>query len=137
MWIYNRESIRRALPMREAIDVVKKAFVQLSAGRATVPNRIQIEVAEHNGTTLIMPGYLKDDQQMAVKIVSVFQDNPTKGLHSINAIVVVVDPQTGLCSSILDGSFLTALRTGAAAGVATELLARQTATTAAIFISTT
>ncbi len=133
MWIYNRESIRKALPMRKAIDVVKQAFIQLSADRATVPNRIQIEVAEHNGTTLIMPGYLRDDQQMAVKIVSMFQDNPSKGLPSINAVVLVVDPKTGQCSSILNGSSLTALRTGAAAGVATEFLARKTAATAAIF----
>lgn len=133
MQVYSREDIRKALPMRDAIEVVKKAFVQLSAGRATVPNRIQIEVPEHNGTTLIMPGYLKDDQQMAVKIVSVFPDNPSMGLPSIDALVVVVDPKTGVCSSILEGSTLTALRAGAATGAATELLARQDASTAAIF----
>jgi ornithine cyclodeaminase/alanine dehydrogenase-like protein (mu-crystallin family) len=113
--------------------VIKRAFVQLSTGKANVPTRIQIDVPKYNGTTLFMPGYLEEDQQMAVKIVSVFRDNTARGLPSINALVVVIDPQTGLCSSILDGTALTALRTGAAAGAATDLLARQDAGTAAIF----
>ena len=99
----------------------------LSGGRAVVPPRIQLDVPEHGGTILIMPGYLPDRGQMAVKIVSVFGDNPERGLPVINALVVVVDSETGRPACVLDGTTLTALRTGAAAGAATELLAREDA----------
>ncbi len=70
---------------------------------------------------------------MAVKIVSVFNDNPAKELPLIHALVVVVDATTGEPAAMMDGTYLTALRTGAASGAATDLLARQDARTAAIF----
>jgi ornithine cyclodeaminase/alanine dehydrogenase-like protein (mu-crystallin family) len=80
-----------------------------------------------------MPAYLATDDQMAVKIVSVFNDNPAQGLPLIYALVVVVDAETGRPSAVMDGGYLTALRTGAASGAATDLLARSDARTAAIF----
>jgi ornithine cyclodeaminase/alanine dehydrogenase-like protein (mu-crystallin family) len=79
-----------------------------------------------------MPAYLADDDQMAVKIVSVFNDNPTKGLPLIHALVVVVDAATGIPKAVMDGTYLTALRTGAVSGAATDLLARSDARFAAI-----
>ncbi|HID88469.1 MAG TPA: hypothetical protein EYP52_01970, partial [Anaerolineae bacterium] len=83
--------------------------------------------------TLFMPGYLAEDDRMAVKIVSVFNDNPAKGLPLIHALVVVVDAETGAPTAVMDGTYLTALRTGAASGAATDLLAREDARVAAIF----
>jgi ornithine cyclodeaminase len=70
---------------------------------------------------------------MAAKIVSVFPENPERGLPLIHAVVVVVDAETGRPVALMDGTFLTALRTGAASGVATDLLARPDARIAAIF----
>ncbi|MBE9508675.1 MAG: hypothetical protein IMY86_11575, partial [Chloroflexi bacterium] len=133
MRVLSHEDVRRALPMRQAIEAVKRAFVQLSTGQADVPLRVPLEVGRHNGVTLFMPAYLSADDQMAVKIVSVFNDNPAKGLPLIHALVVVVDATTGEPAAVMDGTYLTALRTGAASGAATELLARQDAHTAAIF----
>jgi ornithine cyclodeaminase/alanine dehydrogenase-like protein (mu-crystallin family) len=80
-----------------------------------------------------MPAYLSVDDQMALKIVSVYDDNPNRGLPLIHALVVVVDAKTGAPAAILDGTYLTALRTGAASGAATEVLARPDARVAAIF----
>jgi alanine dehydrogenase len=131
--ILSNQDIRRALPMHQAIETMKRAFAQLSTGQADVPLRAVLDVPRHNGVTLVMPGYLATDDQMAVKVVSVFNDNPTTGLPLIHALVVVVDATTGAPAAVLDGTYLTALRTGAASGAATDLLARQDACTAAIF----
>jgi ornithine cyclodeaminase/alanine dehydrogenase-like protein (mu-crystallin family) len=131
--VLSADDIRRALPMPRAVEIVKKAFIELSGGRAVVPPRIQLDVPEKKGTTLVMPGYLPQAKQMAVKIVSVFSDNPARGLPVINALVIVMDAETGLPACIMDGTALTALRTGAASGAATDLLARENARTAGVF----
>ncbi len=119
--------------MGEAIEAVGAAFAQLSAGRADVPLRTSLDVSQHNGVTLFMPAYLVDDDAMAMKIVSVFNDNPSQGLPLIHALVVVVDAETGAPEAVMDGTYLTALRTGAASGAATDVMARHDAHVAAIF----
>jgi alanine dehydrogenase len=131
--ILSSKDIRQALSMRQAIEAMKRAFAQLSSGQADVPLRTVLDVPRQNGITLFMPGYLAADEQMAVKVVSVFNDNPARGLPLIHALVVVVDATTGAPVAVMDGTYLTALRTGAASGAATDLLARQDARTAAIF----
>jgi alanine dehydrogenase len=133
MRILSREHVRQALPMRPAIEAMKGAFAQLSTGQADVPLRVALQVPRHNGVTLFMPGYLSADDRMAVKIVSVFNDNPARGLPLIHALVVVVDAATGEPVAVMDGTYLTALRTGAASGAATDLLARQDAHTVVVF----
>jgi ornithine cyclodeaminase/alanine dehydrogenase-like protein (mu-crystallin family) len=127
------DDVRRALPMAQAVDAMKHAFAQLSSGRAEVPVRLSIEVKAHNGVALFMPAYLADDDQMAIKIVSVYNDNPAQGLPLIHALVVVIDATTGIPRAAMDGTYLTALRTGAVSGAATDLLARPEIRTAAIF----
>ncbi len=131
--ILSCEDVRRALPMRQAIEAMKRAFAQLSTGQADVPLRVPLEVDRHNGVTLFMPAYLADDDQMAIKIVSVFNDNPAQGLPLIHALVVVVDATTGRPAAVMDGTYLTALRTGAASGAATDLLAREETHVVAVF----
>ena len=119
--------------MSEAVDIVEQAFCALSDGSAYVPNRIQIEVPDQNGTTLFMPGYVKTMGEMAIKVVSVYPDNPTLGIPCINALVMLLDTKTGRVKAILDGTVLTGLRTGAAGGVGTKLLARRDAESFAVF----
>lgn len=131
--ILSHSDVRRALPMREAVEAMKRAFAQLSTGQADVPLRTPIHVPRHNGLTLFMPAYLAADDQMAVKIVSVFNDNPARGLPLIHALVVVVDAETGQPVAVMEGGSLTALRTGAASGAATDLLSRPDAAIAAVF----
>ncbi len=133
MMIFTGEDVRKALPMAEAVDIVEQAFAALSEGAAYAPNRIQIEVPEHNGTTLFMPGFLRTKSEMAMKVVSVYPDNPAAGIPSINALLMLLDTKTGKVKAILDGTVLTGLRTGAAGGVGTRLLAREDAESLAIF----
>jgi ornithine cyclodeaminase/alanine dehydrogenase len=80
-----------------------------------------------------MPGYLEDEKAMAAKVVSVFPENHRLNMPAIHAIVVVVDVENGRPLCLLDGTTLTALRTGAASGLATALLAREDAETVTIF----
>lgn len=118
--------------MEQAIETVKTAFAQLSKGKARVPIRTQLGVPLHDGVTLFMPAYLEQTDQLGMKMVSVFSGNIAQGLPTINAMVVLVDAETGLPNAIIDGTYLTALRTGAASGAATDLLARKDARAVAV-----
>ncbi len=131
--LLSAEEVRKALPMAEAIEIVKGAFAQLSTGKANVPLRTQLPVEKHEGVTLFMPAYLSESDALGAKVVSVFPRNLEKGLPTIFAVVIVVDSETGCPVALMDGTYLTALRTGAASGAATDLLARKDAKVAAIF----
>jgi len=124
--------VRRAITMAEAIQAVKDAYIQLSAGKAIVPLRTPVPVDRRGGVTLFMPAYLAESDALGAKIVSVFPKNLERGLPTIHAVVLVVDAETGQPTAIMDGTYLTALRTGAASGVATDLLARPDARVVAI-----
>jgi alanine dehydrogenase len=124
---FNADDIRRALPMPAAIDAMRAAFRALGQGRVTMPVRLPINTP--NGVTLFMPAYIDDSPdggagQLGQKIVSVYAGNRDKGLPVIHAIVTVVDAVTGAPKALLDGTYLTALRTGAVSGLATDLLAQ-------------
>ena len=129
----SREDVERALTVKDAIPLVREAFVQLSSKRACVPLRTRIDVTERHGTVLYMPAYFPAREILAVKVVSLFKDNPAAGLPLIHALVVVNDARTGRPLAVMDGEALTAIRTAAASGLATELLARREAEVAAIF----
>jgi ornithine cyclodeaminase len=130
--IISKKEVKSAITMAQAIETVKSAFAQLSKGHARVPVRTQLGVPFHDGVALFMPAYLEDTDELGMKMVSVFSGNIEQGLPIINALVALIDPVTGLPLAILDGTYLTALRTGAASGAATELLARPDAETVAI-----
>lgn len=124
--------VQRALPMTEAIAAMRTAFTQLASGAAEMPVRSHIDVPEHDGTALFMPCYASCFRNLGVKVVNVFGANPAKGLPRIHALVCLFDSVTGVPRAVLDGTSLTALRTGAASGLATDLLARPNASTVAI-----
>lgn len=118
--------------MAAAVAAMKKAFAALSAGEAQVPARTVVQVPEAGGVVLVMPGYLPGEG-LATKLVSVFPGNRQRGRPALHGLVVVLDPETGEPAAVVDGTFLTAWRTGAATGAATDLLARRDARTAALF----
>lgn len=119
--------------MHEAIEAMKEAYRQLSAGMASVPLRTRIEVTDREGVALFMPALLHTTGDLAVKIVSVFPKNVQRELPTIHAVVVAIDPDTGRPLALIEGGSLTAIRTGAASGAATDLLARSGARRVAIF----
>lgn len=123
--------VRAALSMPAAIETVKRAFAQFSADRTTVPLRSRLHTPD--GVTLLMPAFLHDSGDFAIKIVSVYGDNPKRGLPTVTATVFCLDPKTGLPLAIMDGDALTALRTGAAGVLAASLLAREDAEVVTLF----
>ncbi len=120
-----------ALSMAEAIGAMKYAFAQLSTGRAEAPVRTHIPIGSEDAT-LVMPAFLADSGDLAVKVVSVFPQNNQLGLPTIHALVLALDAETGKPAALLEGGSLTAIRTGAVSGAATDLLARPDARRAAI-----
>lgn len=130
--ILSSNDVRKALPMIEAIAGMKTAYAQLSTRQAVVPLRAHVDVNAHQGTSLIMPAYLMQTDDLAVKVVSVFPDNARRNEPIIYASVLVLDAETGRPLALLEGGALTAIRTGAGAGAATDLLARKTASVVAI-----
>jgi ornithine cyclodeaminase/alanine dehydrogenase-like protein (mu-crystallin family) len=131
MRVLSAAEVRRAVGLREVIDAVRAAYTEYSAGKAVIPLRVRID-AVSGGATLFMPGYSPGAEAMAVKVVSVFGKNLELGLPTLSALVVLTDGRTGFPLSVMEGGVITALRTGAASGVATDALARRDAHIAAI-----
>lgn len=131
--ILSQQDIKTSVDMPQAIAAVRMAFIQLSRGEARVPQRIQVPVETQQGTSLFMPAYLALSNVLGAKVVSVFPRNPARGLPTIHAVVIVLSAETGRPEAVMDGTSLTALRTGAASGLATDLMARPDARTAALF----
>ena len=129
--ILTASDIRAALSMPAAIDAVETAYSQLSAGKASMPLRSGVKT--DRGVTLVMPAHLHDSGDFAVKIVSVYPDNPKNNLPTVSATVLALDPATGVPLALMEGDALTALRTGAAGGVAARYLARKNASRVALF----
>ncbi|MEW6406369.1 MAG: hypothetical protein AB1649_31685 [Chloroflexota bacterium] len=135
MLILNAENVRKALPMDQAIQAMKQAYVALSSGKADVPLRIHLAIPPHEGLSLFMPAYVQTDdvEALAVKVVSLFPKNPARGLAFIQAAVIAFEADTGRALALLEGSTLTAIRTGAASGAAIDVLSRPNSRVAAIF----
>lgn len=129
--ILSADDVRQALPMSRAIEVMRSAFGQLSANQADVPLRTRLQTDK--GLLLFMPAFLRQSREIGFKMVSIWGDNPAKGLPAVVALAIVVDADTGQPRALLNGEMLTAIRTGAGGGLATDLLARSNASVAAVF----
>jgi ornithine cyclodeaminase/alanine dehydrogenase-like protein (mu-crystallin family) len=127
------EEVRRALPMSDAIAAIAEAFRQLSAGMAHTPDRLHLDTEDPAGTTLVMPVHLPVQGRIGVKVATLCNANREAGLPTLQALVIVLDDATGSPLAIMDGAALTAIRTGAASGAATRLLAREDSARVAIF----
>lgn len=129
--ILSAEDVRRALPMSRAIETMRSAFGQLSANQADLPLRTRLQTDQ--GLLLFMPAFLRQSREIGFKMVSIWGDNPAKGLPAVIALATVVDPDTGEPKALINGEMLTAIRTGAGGGLATDLLARSNASVVAVF----
>ena len=128
MLVLSRAEVRRLLDLDQLLDALERAFVELSAGRASVPPRIAAET--ERGLLAAMPGYA--DGILETKLVSVFAGNHEVGLPSHQATIALFDDATGKPLALMDGTEITAVRTGAASAVATRALARPDARVLAV-----
>jgi ornithine cyclodeaminase/alanine dehydrogenase-like protein (mu-crystallin family) len=124
------DAIRAAVPIADMLDAVEAAYRELAAGRDRSPIRSRVALDE--GDLLFMPGVREGGGGSSVKLVTVMPGNADRGLPTVQAVVVWFDAGTGRPLALIDGATLTAMRTGAASGVATRLLARRDARTLAM-----
>lgn len=127
------EQVKKLLPMNEAIELMKNAFIQITNETVTIPQRINLDMSDVNADSLIMPVYSFEEKKYGVKIVSLNRDNPSKNLPLIHALMILFDAENGKPIAILNSETLTAIRTGAASGLATRILSNTNSTVAAIF----
>lgn len=135
MLILTADDVRKALPMNEAIEAMKNAYASVSSGTAVVPLRTRLPIPDSEALSLFMPAFVNSENgnALAIKVVSLFPSNPARGLAYIQAAVLVFEADTGRAIALLEGSSLTAIRTGAAGGAAIDLLARPDSKIVAIF----
>lgn len=125
--------VRRALPMPEAVEVMREAFAQLARGEVTLPPRLRLDAQAEQGVALVMPCHSTGEKLFSLKFISLFGNNAQRGLPLIHSTLLLTDGATGRPLAVMDGASLTAIHTGATAALATELLARPEAATGAIF----
>lgn len=128
MLALSRSDLRQAVPMQDAVELMKIAFRELSAGRAESPVRAVVPIGDPNSMLLSMPGYVPAENAAGIKIVSFFGNNAGSDVPVIHALVYMIDANTGAPLGIMEGGYVTALRTGAVSGAATDLLARTNST---------
>ncbi|MGI6425690.1 MAG: ornithine cyclodeaminase family protein [Tepidanaerobacteraceae bacterium] len=132
MLILTREDLKKAITMEDAIDAIEIALKYFSTGKTKTPLRTVININEaKNEDIMSMPGYI-EDMGAAVKLLSVFPGNYELGKATISSIVAFFDDKTGEPLALMDGGYLTAMRTGAISGVATKYLARKDSSIVAV-----
>ncbi|MGW1998027.1 ornithine cyclodeaminase family protein [Embleya sp. NPDC001921] len=114
------------------IDALAAAMADLSAGRASAPERIAAVVPDRDAFLAAMPGHVPSSGALMSKLVSLFPHNAGTPLPTHQALIVVFDPKTGEPTALLDGTAITAVRTGACSALSARLLAREDATVLAI-----
>jgi len=131
MRVFDGEAIRAAVPMADLLDAVEGAFGDVAAGRDRSPVRTRVPLP--NGDLLLMTGLRDAGRGTAVKLVTVLPDNAARGLPTVQAVIAWFDGASGEPLAVLDGTTITGMRTGAASGVATRLLARPDASVLALY----
>jgi ornithine cyclodeaminase/alanine dehydrogenase-like protein (mu-crystallin family) len=130
---FTEADIRTKVSMTQAIALMKEAFVQLSSRKAVVPVRTVIPASHQEGRVLFMSSYSPAFDLFGLKMVSVFSKNAGIGLPVIQGNMLIMDGNNGKPLALMDAEYLTALRTGAASGLATDLLSRSDSEVLAVF----
>lgn len=125
MLLLSKRDIKEVFSMKEAVEADKEAFRLFSEGKSEVPLRTNIQVPKHDGSLLFMPSFVEELDAACLKVVNVFPKNIEQGLPTTPAQVLLIDASNGLVVSVLDGTYVTQLRTGAASGAAFDVLAKK------------
>lgn len=128
--ILAREDVKKLLDPEKLIDMLGRAMADLSAGRASMPERIAADVSEHGGRLFAMPAFVPSLGALESKLVTLFPNNRDRPTHQ--AVIVCFEPENGMPTALMDASYVTEVRTAAGSALATRLLARVDATTLAV-----
>jgi ornithine cyclodeaminase/alanine dehydrogenase len=132
--LLSKNDVKKVLSIEDTIEILEEAFSELSNANTEMPVRTQITVSENNGLALFMPAYLKSMRALGIKVVTTYKENPSKyNLPNIIGTITLLDEKTGVPLAIMDGGYLTAMRTGGVAGLASKHLARKDAKVHTLF----
>lgn len=123
MLVLSEKEVQSLIDIEELIETLEQAHIQFATGKAVMPVRQVVPLPQINGRITSMPAYLSDANALGMKVVTYFAENPKQGLPSILAAVSLYSPETGKLMALMDGSYVTAIRTACASAVATKALA--------------
>ncbi len=125
MLLLSESDIKTVFSMKDAIEADKEAFRLVVKNEVEIPLRTKISADEYEGCLLFMPAYSSKIDMASLKNVNIFPKNEKLGLPTAPAQVLLIDGKTGVIKAVLDGTYVTKLRTGAASGAAFDLLAKK------------
>ncbi|MFC2092121.1 alanine dehydrogenase [Elusimicrobiota bacterium] len=123
--ILDTTKIKKLIGMTEALKAVETAFKYYGQGKVSMPPKLYLDLKKYNGDFRAMPSYIEDINSCAIKWVNVHPDNTRKNLPTVMGILILSDPLNGFPLCIMDATYATALRTGAAGGIAAKYLAKK------------
>lgn len=125
MLLLSRKDIQKVFTIKDAIEADKYAFTLVVDGKCEAPLRTNIQAPKYDGCFLFMPAYVEEMDTASLKIINIFPHNIDNGKPSSPAQVLLIDGTTGIVTAVLDGTYVTQLRTGAASGAAFDVLAKK------------
>jgi alanine dehydrogenase len=123
MLLLSETQVQSLIDIDDLIATLEQAHIQYSTGKAVMPVRLVVPLPQIQGRITSMPGFLAKDRALGMKVVTYFQDNPTRGLPAILATIMLFNAETGKMIAAMDGSYITAIRTACASAMATKALA--------------
>jgi len=130
MLVLSAEDVETVLDLDRLVDALEAAMVDLSAGQASMPSRVAATVSGRRAILAAMPAYLPSAKALTTKLVSLFPENRDRPTHQ--ALICCFDPETGSPVALMDGTYVTAVRTAAGSALATRLMARSNAEVVAV-----
>lgn len=124
---FDEDEVRARLRMPDLIEAMERALVEFSAGRVVQPVRTVLEFGANRSLFGLMPSYVPSLPALGAKLVTVCPGNAGRGLETHQAMIVMLNPETGVAEAILDGRYITEVRTAAVSAVSARLLARKDA----------
>ncbi|HXF77177.1 MAG TPA: ornithine cyclodeaminase family protein [Methylomirabilota bacterium] len=124
MLLLSQTQVKALIDIDELIETLTQAHLQYSTGKAVMPVRLVVPLPDIQGRLTSMPGFLNEEKALGMKVVTYFQENPTRGLPAILATMMLFSAETGQIVAVMDGGYITAMRTACASALATKILAR-------------
>lgn len=127
MLVISEKEIQQSYGMKDAIPDIMAVLRAHGAQRIDNPHRTVLAFPQHEASALYMPSADLSEEVSAVKVVTIFPKNPSRGMATTQGVILLSDAENGEHLALLNASYLTRLRTGALSGIATDFLARKDA----------
>ena len=124
MLLLSENEVQSLIDIDELITALEQAHIQYSTGNAVMPVRLVVPLPQVQGRITSMPGFLHQDHSLGMKVVTYFQSNPGQGLPAILATIMLFSAETGKVIALMDGTYITTIRTACASAMATKVLAK-------------